>query len=171
MLIIGVDPGLSGAIAFYDGQRNDLKVFDMPTLALSRGGKAKREPDMVELARIVDAAGPVANAFVEQVGAMPGQGVSSVFAFGKVYGAALGILSAYFIPLTLVSPMAGSDHDGEALNALRKVNEMLSTAGMSMTDLAERLKARVSAAQFSDSYRPPHRPQRRSVTRSGNYRT
>ena len=105
MLIIGLDPGLSGAVAFLNDQDNDLKVFDTPTLTLSRGGKAKREPDMVELARIVGAAGPIAHAFVEQVGAMPGQGVSSVFAFGKVYGAALGILAAHFIPLTLVSPV------------------------------------------------------------------
>jgi crossover junction endodeoxyribonuclease RuvC len=81
-----------------------LEVFDIPTLSLSRGGKAKREADAVELARRIDAAGPIAHAFVEQVGAMPGQGVSSVFAFGKVFGLALGILAANFIPHTLVAP-------------------------------------------------------------------
>ena len=89
--VLGIDPGLSGACALYIPTTGALTVFDMPTLALSRGGKAKREPDAVELARLIDAAGPIAHAFVEQVGAMPGQGVSSVFAFGKVFGLALGI--------------------------------------------------------------------------------
>jgi len=80
-------------------------VHDVPTLALSRNGKAKREPDMIELARLVDAAGPIDHAFIEAVGAMPGQGVSSVFAFGKVFGLLLGILAANFIPHTLVPPV------------------------------------------------------------------
>ncbi|MGE5548417.1 MAG: hypothetical protein ACM33T_16045 [Solirubrobacterales bacterium] len=53
---------------------------------------------------MIDAAGPIAHAFVEAVGAMPGQGVSSVFAFGKVFGLVLGILAANFIPHTLVPP-------------------------------------------------------------------
>lgn len=103
--MLGIDPGLSGAFALFTPTTGALVVFDMPTFTLSRGGKAKRDPDATELARLVDAAGPIAHAFVEQVGAMPGQGVSSVFAFGKVFGLALGILAANFIPLTMVAPV------------------------------------------------------------------
>jgi crossover junction endodeoxyribonuclease RuvC len=111
-LVLGIDPGLSGALALLGP--NGLTVLDMPTHALTRGGKMKRDLDLIELSRLIDAAGPIAHAFVEQVGAMPGQGVSSVFAFGKVYGAALGILAAHFIPLTLVSPVKAhtSERDG-----------------------------------------------------------
>ena len=99
--VLGIDPGLSGAFALFTPTTGALVVFDMPTFTLSRGGKTKRDPDATELARLVDAAGPIAHAFVESVGAMPGQGVSSVFAFGL----ALGILAANFIPLTMVAPV------------------------------------------------------------------
>ena len=103
-VILGIDPGLSGAVALYVADTGALVVHDMPTLDLARGGKAKRELDAVELARLIDAAGPIAHAYIEQVGAMPGQGVSSVFSFGKSYGLALGVLAANFIPHTLVPP-------------------------------------------------------------------
>ena len=103
-LILGIDPGLSGALAFFTPGTGALVVHDVPVLALTRNGKAKREVDAVELARLVDAAGPIDHAYIEAVGAMPGQGVSSVFAFGKVFGLLLGILAANFIPHTLVPP-------------------------------------------------------------------
>ena len=103
-LILGIDPGLSGALAFLTPSTGALTVLDVPTFTLGRNGKAKREVDAVELARLVDAAVHIDHAFVEQVGAMPGQGVSSVFAFGKVYGLLLGILAANSIPHTLVTP-------------------------------------------------------------------
>ena len=103
--VLGIDPGLSGAIALYTPETRALVIYDTPTFTLTRGAKAKREPDATELARIIDASGPISHAFVEQVNAMPGQGVSSVFAFGKVYGLALGIVAANFIPLTLVAPL------------------------------------------------------------------
>ena len=103
--VLGVDPGLSGAIALFTPATGALIAFDTPTLSLARNGKAKREPDATELARLIDAAGPIAHAYVEQVGAMPGQGVSSVFAFGKVFGLVLGIIAANFIPVTLVAPV------------------------------------------------------------------
>jgi crossover junction endodeoxyribonuclease RuvC len=105
--VLAVDPGLHGAIALYDGDR--LILRDMPIHALTRGGKAKHEIDLTELARLIDAANPdhdpIVHAFVEQIGPMPGQGVASMFAFGKGYGAILGILAAYFIPITLVTPL------------------------------------------------------------------
>lgn len=102
-MILGIDPGLSGALAYIDG--GSVRVYDMPTLTLSRGGKTKREPDLAELARIIcDIEKKPAVAYVEQVASMPGQGVSSVFAFGKTYGGILGVLACAGIRTELVPP-------------------------------------------------------------------
>ena len=43
MIIIGIDPGLSGAVAFYDTVEGTIEVADMPVVELSRNGKNKRE--------------------------------------------------------------------------------------------------------------------------------
>jgi len=99
-LVLGVDPGLSGAICRYEAGSIPT-IYDMPTLALTRGGKNKREIDahkLVDMLRYAD------HAFVEYAGAMPGQGVSAVFAFGKTYGIILGILAAVDVPYTVVAP-------------------------------------------------------------------
>lgn len=103
---IGIDPGLSGAIARYDPATNDLAVYDVPTHELKRNGKTKREVDLHSLARIMDdlTTLPDGSILIEQVGSMPGQGVSSVFAFGKVYGILLGVSAATFVPLDTVTP-------------------------------------------------------------------
>jgi crossover junction endodeoxyribonuclease RuvC len=103
-MIAGCDPGLTGALFFID-PRNPVtgEAIDMPVHLLTRGGKAKRELDIAGLVGILAAHRP-AHAFIEQVGAMPGQGVSSVFAFGKGYGIVLGAFGACGIPITLVSP-------------------------------------------------------------------
>lgn len=104
--IIGIDPGLSGAIACYDLEDERLVVRDIPTHELVRNGKKKREVDLYALARIIDDFASVQGArfWIEQVGAMPGQGVSSVFAFGKVYGVLLGVAAATFAPIETVPP-------------------------------------------------------------------
>ncbi|MFC5353513.1 hypothetical protein [Azospirillum himalayense] len=105
MTILGIDPGLSGALAFIDGA--SVRVYDMPVLSLKRNGKAKNEPDFLELARIIrEVEGVPSFAVVEQVSAMPGQGVSSMFAFGKTYGGILGVLAALSIRTELVAPVA-----------------------------------------------------------------
>jgi crossover junction endodeoxyribonuclease RuvC len=102
-VILGVDPGLGGALAFLDAD-GSLQVFDMPVHRLKRGAKVKREIDRYELARIVDAHGPIAHAFVEQVGAMPGQGVTSMFQFGRSLGIVEGVIAAAFVPTDYVTP-------------------------------------------------------------------
>lgn len=103
--ILGIDPGLSGAVAVLVDNQLEW-VANIPTLALMRGGKAKRDPDLVNLGQIIGgwAALGIDAAFIEQVSSMPGQGVSSVFAFGKVYGGILGILAAHSIPTHTVIP-------------------------------------------------------------------
>ena len=103
MLLCGIDPGLSGALCFYDSGTRESETIDMPTLDVTRGGKAKRDIDAHALSELFwrHHAG---HAFVEQVGAMPGQGTSSMFAFGKSYGVVLGVLAAVGVPYTLVPP-------------------------------------------------------------------
>jgi crossover junction endodeoxyribonuclease RuvC len=99
MMICGIDPGLSGGIAFLGVH---CTVHDMPTLALTRGGKNKREIDAHVLADLLHSIMPD-HCYVEQVGAMPGQGTSSMFAFGKAYGIVIGVLAALDIPTTFVN--------------------------------------------------------------------
>jgi crossover junction endodeoxyribonuclease RuvC len=102
-LIVGIDPGLSGALFFLDPSGTTGEAIDVPVHLLTRGGKKKRELDIVGLVGILEQHRP-SHALIEQVAAMPGQGVSSVFAFGKGYGAILGVLAALRIPMTLVPP-------------------------------------------------------------------
>jgi len=112
MVIIGIDPGLSGAIALIeriDGEIR-LEVFDVPIHQIKRGKSAKKELDAHTLAGIflrgsLRKPQPY-HAFIERVGAMPGQGVSSMFAFGKVYGAMLACVACFGLPYTLVTPVA-----------------------------------------------------------------
>ena len=105
-VFIGIDPGLSGAIVSYDPDTGTLEVHDVPTHELIRNDKKKREVDLHSCARIIDALAKPAGSsiLIEQVGSMPGQGVSSVFAFGKVYGILLGIGASTFVPLDTVTP-------------------------------------------------------------------
>jgi crossover junction endodeoxyribonuclease RuvC len=104
MTIVGVDPGLSGALFFMEPRASTGEAVDLPVHVLTRGWKQKRELDIVQLSSLL-ARRWITHAFVEQVGAMPGQGVSSTFAFGKTFGAILGVLAARSIPLTLVAPL------------------------------------------------------------------
>jgi crossover junction endodeoxyribonuclease RuvC len=98
MLVIGADPGKSGAIAFLD-HAGDLDVVDMPV--------SGKEVDAAALAAMVrdriSGRGP-AVAYVERVAARPGQGVASMFGFGVSYGLLRGVLAAKLIPVTLVTP-------------------------------------------------------------------
>jgi crossover junction endodeoxyribonuclease RuvC len=103
-LVLGVDPGLSGALALYDYITSSVEeVFDMPTIDAGVG--SKRVVDESTLAWRIDAlAKRIKHAFVEKVGAMPGQGVTSMFSFGTSYGIVRGVIAANFIPITLVTP-------------------------------------------------------------------
>jgi hypothetical protein len=106
MIILGVDPGLGGALFLMDTDGSYSSAYDMPTFIVPRGGKNKRDIDARVLASALWGYHrlPIGHAFVEAVNAMPGQGVTSMFAFGKAYGIILGIIAAYGVPYTLVSP-------------------------------------------------------------------
>ena len=97
---IGIDPGLSGAIALI---RNGeyAECWDMPTMG--RGSGNKQQINAAAVGKILREC-PPCMAYMELVGAMPGQGVSSMFNFGKAAGAALGALGALQIPVTEITP-------------------------------------------------------------------
>lgn len=104
--VIGIDPGAAGAVAILEAKTGKLvHVFDMPAVEVVVGGKAKRRvsPELLasELRLYADQG---AVAVVEQVNAMPGQGVSSMFAFGESFGMAKGVLAGLGIPTSTVTP-------------------------------------------------------------------
>jgi crossover junction endodeoxyribonuclease RuvC len=105
MIILGIDPGLSGALAFLDTKTGMIAVEDMPTVTVMRNRKEKREVSAQLVAAIV-VKRHVEAAFLEKVNAMAGQGVSSVFSFGRSAGIIEGVLAAFDIPTTLVTPQA-----------------------------------------------------------------
>ncbi len=104
MKIAGIDPGNSGAICVFDVTAGMLTILDMPTVEVQSGNTLKRrlsEPMLAELLR----PHAIEHCALEQVGAMPGQGVSSMFAFGQSYGAIRGVLAGLRIPITMVTPV------------------------------------------------------------------
>lgn len=101
-LILGIDPGLSGALAIYDADADELlAVYDTPTLL---GKNGKHVTDFYNFAAHVKCYLPLTRAVIEDVSAMPGQGVTSMFNFGKSFGIAVGILGAYAVPTSFVKP-------------------------------------------------------------------
>ena len=110
MRIIGIDPGLSGGIAILD----DLKIydiFDMPIM--SEGKKNKNQLNSAQLVNILNKhVLKKENTFVivEQVSAMPGQGVTSMFNFGQTFGSIKGICAALGLPIFYVRPAKWKKH-------------------------------------------------------------
>ena len=112
MFIIGIDPGISGAICFFEnGKVKD--VIDMPTM--SDGKKNKKQINGRQiyneiLSRINNYPQDGVRVVVEQVSAMPGQGVTSMFNFGQSFGVLKGIFSAMQIPMDFISPVKWKKH-------------------------------------------------------------
>ena len=102
-MILGVDPGINGALVFFDVDRGRLEIHDMPTIVGSGTGRRSVNEAAVGLL-VRSRADGLRHAYVERVAAMPGQGVSSMFSFGRSYGVILGVLAALTVPVTLVQP-------------------------------------------------------------------
>ena len=106
MLIIGIDPGISGSICFFqDGIIID--VIEMPTM--TEGKKNKKQVNGSQIfneisARINRLDNKDIKVVVEHVSAMPGQGVTSMFNFGQSFGILKGICSAMQLPIYFVRP-------------------------------------------------------------------
>tara|TARA_B100000424_G_C22874610_1_gene465696 strand:+ start:104 stop:598 length:495 start_codon:yes stop_codon:yes gene_type:complete len=106
MIIIGIDPGISGAICFlHDGQIID--VFDMPVMNDGKKNKRQINSSQIfnEISKIRDKfINETISVVIEQVSAMPGQGVTSMFNFGQSFGAIKGICAAMQLPMYFVRP-------------------------------------------------------------------
>ena len=106
MLIIGIDPGISGSICFFEDGKI-LDVIDMPTM--TEGKKNKRQVNGAQiyneiLKKINKTERQYIRVIIEQVSAMPGQGVTSMFNFGQSFGILKGICSAMQLPMYFVRP-------------------------------------------------------------------
>ena len=107
MLIIGIDPGVSGSICFFkDGKI--LDVIEMPTM--NEGKKNKKQVNGAqiynEITKRIDDKSDLNNirVVIEHVTAMPGQGVTSMFNFGQSFGILKGICSSMQLPMYFVRP-------------------------------------------------------------------
>jgi crossover junction endodeoxyribonuclease RuvC len=101
--VLGIDPGASGALCFLCTKTGILEIYDMPTVTIKRGTRQVRQVNAALLVDIIRD-GKADAAFVEAVHAMPGQGVSSMFAFGRAMGVIEGALAGMGVPQTLVPP-------------------------------------------------------------------
>lgn len=130
MRFVGIDPGISGAVAAFDPDSlgAGIQFFDMPTLEVKVGKRIKNIPDAYEMTRILEGFGRE-NVIVtiEKVNAMPDvgtgarMGATSAFSFGFGFGMWLGILAALKIPHQQVHPatwkaavMAGMSKEKDA---------------------------------------------------------
>ncbi len=110
MIIVGVDPGVAGGVAFFDADRPEhIRAFDLPSVAGVIDGRNLRM-----LIHDHDAA----RAVIEDVHSMPKQGVASTFKFGRAFGTVIGIVEGLGLPVAYVSPSRwkryyGLDSDGE----------------------------------------------------------
>lgn len=124
MIRIGIDPGISGALAALDENFNAVGWILMPSMRLDKASR-------------VNAAGVAywlnyweatqCHVFLEKVGAMPGQGTASMFSFGHSAGVVEGVVAGLFFPITMVTPqtwkkragVAGKDKDAARARAIQ----------------------------------------------------
>ena len=106
MLIIGIDPGISGSICFFlDGEIKE--VIDMPTMTDGKKTKSQVHGSQLfnEISKRIDNKDKKdIKVVIEQVSAMPGQGVTSMFNFGQSFGILKGICSAMQLSMYFVRP-------------------------------------------------------------------
>ena len=106
MLIIGIDPGISGSICFFENGKI-LDVVEMPTMTDGKKNKKQVNGSQIynEITKRVNQTDKKnVRVVIEQVSAMPGQGVTSMFNFGQSFGLLKGICSAMQLPMYFVRP-------------------------------------------------------------------
>ena len=112
MLIIGIDPGIKGAICIF---KNGiiLDVFDMPTMPVGKKNKSQVNGSQLynEIQRaVINENKSDIKVVIEQVSAMPGQGVTSMFNFGQSFGVIKGICAAMQLPIFFIRPIKWKKH-------------------------------------------------------------
>ena len=114
MLIVGIDPGMAGAIAFIDYNDSIFEsrcIYDMPTLSTEGKGKTKKGVpkkhtvlDEYEVREILLSYDQIDHLYLEKAQSMPGQGAPGTFSYGCSYGIIRGICVGLQIPYTLIHP-------------------------------------------------------------------
>lgn len=141
MIILGIDPGQSGAIAWLDGSGALLRVEDMPVFEVMRNGKPRRELNVHGLASLLsDFAADVC--FYEQVGGMDGDSPSSAFTFGRIAGAAEAAVKLSGARFEFVAPhvwkramgLIGAAKDQSRAKATNRWPDYAKTFGRKMDD-------------------------------------
>ncbi|EAA7887198.1 hypothetical protein MB90_003601 [Salmonella enterica subsp. enterica] len=125
--VLGIDPGCSGSLVLITEQGGYIDHLAMPTIKVG----TKSRVNGAAVSAWVRKYG-ISHAYLEQVGAMPGQGTASMFTFGHAAGVAEGILQGLNIPYTLVTPQAwkksagliGSDKDAARSRAIQLYPEL-----------------------------------------------
>ena len=125
--VLGIDPGCSGSLVLITEQGHYIDHLAMPTIKVG----TKSRVNGAAVAAWIRQYG-ITHAYLEQVGAMPGQGTASMFTFGHAAGVAEGILQGLNIPYTLVTPQAwkksagliGSDKDASRSRAIQLYPEL-----------------------------------------------
>ena len=110
MIIIGIDPGISGAISIIENKKI-LEVYDTPTMI--DGKKNKKQINSAQVTNIIKERlkdDKEVIVVVEHVNAMPGQGVTSMFNFGQSFGVIKGICAALGLPIYFVRPSKWKKH-------------------------------------------------------------
>lgn len=104
MIICGIDPGFTGAIAFIDNN-GSASVVDMPIVNTSKKGKASKKPelDSIGVFQVLYNVNP-SHVFIEKAQTMPGQGISSAGRYMDVYGQLKGICIGLGLPYSLIHP-------------------------------------------------------------------
>jgi len=108
VLYLGIDPGLSGAVAFIKNGEDPI-IIDTPTTKIKSGKKTKRlfvESEMVRMLIDNISTHKHVQVALEKIHSMPGQGVAAMFSMGEGYGLWRGILSALYLPYSLVTPQS-----------------------------------------------------------------
>lgn len=125
--ILGIDPGATGALAFYDGK--ELLIYDMPAHEITKGRSKRKRFDPYGFVQILGD-NHCDHAYVEQVSAQPGNGAAAAFTYGWMCGGLEACLASCGIPFTYITPpkwkrelSVPKDKDGARMRASQLLPE------------------------------------------------
>ncbi len=161
MLIIGIDPGISGAVCFLENGKI-LEVIEMPSMA--DGKKNKKQVNGAQIfneisMRIKNRDLDKIKVVIEHVSAMPGQGVTSMFNFGQSFGILKGICSAMQLPMYFVRPakwkkyfnLINSEKDASRTKAIEVFPYF--SSNLSKKKDSNKADAMLIASYFNETYK------------------
>ena len=127
-VVLGIDPGATGALAFYSV--DDLLVWDMPVHEITKGKSKRKRFDPYGFSHIINQIPDIKHAVIEQVSAQPGNGAAAAFTYGWMCGGLEACLACMEIPYTYVAPQkwkkqmaCPKDKDGARMRASQLMPE------------------------------------------------